>query len=93
LKEQLAKADLPYLDGGTHIVPVIIGDATLCKALTDLMLDVYNIYVQPINYPTVPKGTERIRLTPSAHHNHQMIDQLVSALIEAWDSLMIRKAA
>lgn len=93
LKNALANTQIPFLDGGTHIVPVIVGDAAKCKALSDILLHDYGIYAQPINYPTVPKGTERIRLTPSALHTKEMINDLVNALQETWDTLMIDKAA
>ena len=84
LKRRLAAADLPVMSGPSHIVPVLVADPVRCKALTDVLLERYGIYVQPINYPTVPKGTERLRLTPSPHHTDADMDHLVSALGTLW---------
>ncbi|HBN22432.1 MAG TPA: 5-aminolevulinate synthase [Holosporales bacterium] len=84
LKGKCAAAGIPYLKSESHIVPVIIGNAEKCKQVTDALLHDYQIYVQPINYPTVPIGTERLRLTPSAIHTEEMADQLVAALVEIW---------
>ncbi len=86
LKARLREADLPQLEGPSHIVPVMVGDPVHCKAVTDALLDRYGIYVQPINYPTVPKGTERIRLTPSPVHTDAQMDHLVTALTELWSA-------
>lgn len=87
LKNKCAAAGIPYLKNESHIVPVIIGNAEKCKQVTDALLHDYQIYVQPINYPTVPVGTERLRLTPSAIHTEEMADQLVTALVEIWERL------
>lgn len=84
LKEKLKAVNIPYLKNESHIVPVIIGSAEKCKQVTDALLHDHHIYVQPINYPTVPIGTERLRLTPSAIHTEEMADQLVTALTEIW---------
>ena len=84
LKRMLAAADLPVISGPSHIVPVLVADPVRCKALTDVLLDRYGIYVQPINYPTVPRGTERLRLTPSPQHTNADMEHLVSALTELW---------
>lgn len=84
LKKKLLEAGLPLLKSETHIVPLIIGDAALCKKMSDRLLEVDNIYVQPINYPTVPVGTERFRLTPGPLHTDEMIDKLVNSLIKLW---------
>lgn len=84
LKPALRQAGFTFFDDGGHIIPLIIGDATLCRQITDRLLTLHKIYVQPINFPTVPKGTERLRITPSASHTPEMIQTFVSALIEVW---------
>lgn len=86
LKARLEDAGLPLMDGPSHIVPILIGDPVHCKAVTDALLDHHKIYVQPINYPTVPRGTERIRLTPGPAHNDGNIDALMSALESLWQA-------
>lgn len=83
-KSRLDAAGLPYLPGESHIVPVVVGDSVCCKAVTDWLMNKRNMYVQPINYPTVPRGTERMRLTATAVHTIAQIDDLVSALSELW---------
>ena len=93
LKKRLEKYRLPYLQNESHIVPLIVGNAQKCKEITDRLLHQFKIYVQPINYPTVAMGTERLRLTPSALHTPQMINHLVQALAEIWDDLSLPKAA
>jgi len=84
LRRCLTEAGLPVMFNDSHIVPVKIGDAKTCKAICDRLLRVYGIYVQPINYPTVPRGTERLRLTPSPDHDEHMIEELVRALFDCW---------
>jgi len=86
-KEILSEAGLPVMATDTHIVPLIVGDARLCKAASDLLLEKHNIYIQPINYPTVPKGTERLRITPTPMHTDEMIIALRHALVSVWAQL------
>ena len=89
LKRKLRAAGLPLMDSATHIVPVQVGDPVLAKAATDRLMQTHGIYIQPINYPTVPKGTERLRITPSPFHDDALMDGLVAALVETWDALGI----
>ncbi len=84
LKQRLAAAGLPIVDNPSHIVPVLVGDPVRCKALSDTLLDQYGIYVQPINYPTVARGTERLRITPQPQHTDAQMDHLVAALTLLW---------
>ncbi len=86
-RERLQEYQLPVMDTPTHILPLMIGDAEKCKAASDRLLAVHNIYIQPINYPTVPKGTERLRITPTPLHDDAAIDQLCEALAETWRHL------
>ncbi|MDQ2634862.1 MAG: 5-aminolevulinate synthase [Pseudomonadota bacterium] len=88
-KEVLTEAGLPVMASNTHIVPVLVGDPELCKMATDRLLGVHGIYIQPINYPTVPRGTERLRITPTPFHDDALIQGLKDALIETWDALGI----
>jgi hypothetical protein len=84
---------LPHLDNPSHIIPLMVGEATLCKQVCDMLLDRYDIYVQPINYPTVPVGTERLRITPSPLHSEGDIDHLINALDEIWTELRLDRRA
>jgi 5-aminolevulinate synthase len=93
LKHELASRGLPVVLGPTHIVPVVIGDPVRCKALTDALLDEFSIYVQPINYPTVPRGAERIRLTPGPFHGPAEIAELAAALEMLWLRFSLPRAA
>ncbi|MEC8773710.1 MAG: 5-aminolevulinate synthase [Pseudomonadota bacterium] len=93
LKAMLADAGIPVMPSETHIVPVPIGDPRLCKGASDTLMDRYGIYVQPINYPTVPRGTERLRFTPTPLHSDADMDHLVASLREVWNSLELKRAA
>lgn len=93
LKAKLEAAGLPVMDNPSHIVPIMVGDPVLCKQLTDALMERYGIYVQPINYPTVPMGTERIRLTPGPMHNEADMDTLIDALNTLWAEMELRRAA
>lgn len=93
LKRMLADAGLPVMDSPSHIVPLLIGDPIVCKQVTDELMERYRIYVQPINFPTVPRGTERLRLTPTPLHSDADIAHLVNSLTEIWERRAIRVAA
>ncbi len=87
LKAILTAAGLPVMSSDTHIVPLFVGDPERCKKACDLLLEEHGIYIQPINYPTVPKGSERLRITPSPYHDDVLIDQLADALVQVWERL------
>ena len=89
VKKRLGDAGLPVMPSETHIVPVLVGDPVMCKRATDLLMSDHDIYIQPINYPTVPRGTERLRITPSPVHSDEMIEHLVQALTAVWKQLGI----
>ena len=83
----LNAAGLPVMPNDTHIVPVFVGEPEKCKEATDLLLAEHGIYIQPINYPTVPKGSERLRITPTPYHADAVIDALAEALVDVWERL------
>jgi len=93
LKQMFADAGLPVMPSTTHIVPLMVGDPVRAKKISDILLAEYGVYVQPINYPTVPRGTERLRFTPGPAHSEEMMRELTDALVEIWDRLEMRKAA
>jgi 5-aminolevulinate synthase len=86
-KAVLTAAGLPIIENDTHIVPVFVGDPERCKQASDLLLERHGIYIQPINYPTVAKGTERLRITPSPYHDDTLIDELAEAIVDVWGKL------
>ena len=92
LKNLLKKNNIPFIDNNSHIIPVIIGDPILCKKASQVLLDDFQVYVQPINYPTVPKGGERLRITASPQHTQKMIKKLVTALCSVYKNLEIYKS-
>ena len=93
LKARFRAAGYPFIDGDTHIVPLMIGDPVKCKAMSDRLITEFGIYAQPINFPTVPKGTERLRFTPSPVHTDAMMDNLMAALDAIWDDFELKREA
>jgi 5-aminolevulinate synthase len=91
LKRRLKTARLPLMETPSHIVPLLVGDPLCCKQISDALLDRYALYVQPINYPTVPRGTERLRITPTPLHSDADMDRLVTALATLWDEMGLRQ--
>ncbi|PPD26449.1 MAG: hypothetical protein CTY20_14430 [Hyphomicrobium sp.] len=87
----MERVGVHVVPGLSHIVPVLVGDPVHCKQITDSLLDRFGIYVQPINYPTVPKGTERLRLTPTPQHTDAQMDHLVGAISELWAACPLSK--
>ena len=93
LKQLFAEAGLPVMQSVTHIVPLMVGDPVKAKKISDTLLAEYGAYVQPINFPTVPRGTERLRFTPGPQHTEEMMQELTQALVEIWDRFELRLAA
>jgi 5-aminolevulinate synthase len=93
LKAKFASAGLPVMPSVTHIVPLLVGCPVKAKKISDVLLAEYGLYVQPINFPTVPRGTERLRYTPGPTHTADMMDTLTEALVEIWSRLELSKAA
>jgi 5-aminolevulinate synthase len=92
LKAMFREAGLPVMDSTTHIVPLMVGDPVRAKKISDILLAEYGVYVQPINYPTVPRGTERLRFTPGPTHTEEMMRALTKALVEIWNRLDLELA-
>jgi 5-aminolevulinate synthase len=93
VRARLAAAGIPMMDNPSHIIPVMVGDPHKCKLVSDWLMERHGIYVQPINYPTVPKGTERLRITPSPVHSDEDVDRLVEALSEIWSQCALARSA
>ena len=93
VRRRLDQIGVPHLNNPSHIVPVMVGDPVVCKQISDRLMEEYCIYVQPINYPTVPRGTERLRITPTPLHSDADIDHLISSLAAIWSELSLKRAA
>jgi 5-aminolevulinate synthase len=91
VRARLDAAGIPHIDNPSHIIPVIIGCAHKCRMISDTLMADYGIYIQPINYPTVPRGTERLRITPSPVHTAADIDRLISALSALWTQCQLSR--
>ena len=89
LRSRLDDIGVPHLRNPSHIVPVMVGNADLCRQISDVLVNEYDIYIQPINYPTVPRGTERLRITASPFHSEADIEHLATALAEIWSSPLV----
>ena len=93
LKKLMLDKNLPIIQNDSHIVPVLVKDSARCKEISDILLNDFSIYVQPINYPTVPKGTERLRFTPTPYHDDEKMKYLVDSLDQIWRELKLSRAA
>ena len=93
IKEKLLQSNIPFIKTKSHIIPIIIGDSVLCKKASDELFDKHKVYLQPINFPTVPRGEERLRITPTPLHTDKMIDELIYALKQTWKKLKLQQAA
>ena len=91
LKDRFRDAGYPFIDGETHIVPLMVGDPVKCQAISDRLINDFGVYAQPINYPTVPRGTERLRFTPSPFHDEAMMDDLMAALEIVWAEFDLKR--
>lgn len=91
VRARLEALGIPHVDNPSHIIPVMVGDPVKCKYISDVFLKDYGIYIQPINFPTVPKGTERLRITPSPVHSEADIDHLVNALGQLWEQCQLAR--
>ncbi len=92
LKEKLKNADIPVINNNSHIIPIVVGNPELCKKASDMLLQDYKIYVQPINYPTVPRGTERLRVTPTPLHSSAMINYFIDSIQKVWSTLRLNRS-